>query len=321
MRILITGGNGYVGRHLVSLLHQEHDLCILDRLRYGGWCFPEEVLQTVRLEAADIRDPATLQRVMISFEPEVVVHLAAIHYIPECEADPALAVSTNVDGTLNVLLASPTGARFVFASSGAVYRPEERPHSELNAELSPSDIYGLTKLHGEHYVRQVASARGLQAVIVRLFNVIGPGETNPHLLPEIVAQLKAGRDTIELGNLSPKRDYVSVRDAAAGFRAVALGREPQPGETCVVNLGTSSAYSVIEVVEKLRRISGHDFRIRQADNRLRRVDRPYLAADTQEMARLFGWSPQYTIDDALADLWSTPELDEPLVARYRHGVP
>lgn len=317
MRILVTGGNGYVGHHLTELLYADHTVCVVDMLRYGGWRFPDSIARRLRLETIDIRDAAAIANLMADFKPEVVIHLAALHYIPECEALPALAVSTNVDGTLNLLISCPEGARFVFASSGAVYRPDDQPHCEQLSELSPNDIYGLTKLHGEHYVRQIARQRGLRAIIVRLFNVIGPGETNPHLLPEIVAQLKAGRTTIELGNLSSRRDYIGVRDAARGFQAVALGGDIAVGETTVVNLGTSLTYSVLEVVEKLRRISGTDFGIRQTGDRVRRVDRPFLAADTREITAHFDWRPTATIDDTLAELWVEPDLASDLVERYR----
>jgi UDP-glucose 4-epimerase len=154
-------------------------------------------------------------------------------------------------------------------------------------------------------------------VIVRLFNVIGPGETNPHLLPELVAQLKAGRNTIELGNLFSRRDYIGVRDAAGGFCAAALGNLPAGGTTCVVNLGTSRTYSVMEVVEKLRCISGIDFEIRQAESRVRRVDRPFLAADTRRIAELFAWRPDHTIEETLTELWREPDLANSLVAQYQ----
>src|SRR6201999_2072091 len=106
--------------------------------------------------------------------PDIIIHLAALHYIPECEANPTLAVSTNVIGTLNLLQSAPSGCRFVFASSGAVYRPHDKPHSEATSELGPTDIYGFTKLHGEHYVATMAAKRNLRAVVVRLFNVVGP---------------------------------------------------------------------------------------------------------------------------------------------------
>lgn len=317
MRILVTGGNGYVGRDLTTMLAEEHEICVADLLRYGDWRFAPALRARLRLERIDIRDAGAVAALMADFQPDVTVHLAALHYIPECEAEPALAVSTNVVGTHNLLLHAPRGSRFVFASSGAVYEPEERPHRELHSAVGPSDVYGLTKLHGEHYVQQVASSRDLRAIIVRLFNVIGPGETNPHLLPEIVAQLKSGRTTIELGNLTSQRDYVFVRDAARGFAAAALGGGVEPGESCVVNLGTARTHSVLDIVEKLRRVSGIAFSINQAESRKRRVDRPFLAADTSRMQHLFGWQPHYGIDDALAELWREPDLAHDLVARYR----
>ncbi len=316
MRVLISGGNGYVGRELATLLAPGHEVCVLDNLRYGRVRFTESDLKRLRFEVADITDRAAVDRVVRSFRPEVIVHLAAIHYIPECEADPAGAIATNVVGTTNLLLATEPGCRFVFASSGAVYAPAAEPHAE-SSELKPSDIYGFTKLQAEDYVRHIARDRRLEAVVVRLFNVIGPGETNPHLVPEIVAQLKCGRATIKLGNIWPKRDYVHVADAARGFAATALSSAVSPGETVIVNLGTSRSYSVASVLRKLRRIAGVHFVLERDESRVRPVDRPFLAADNSLIRRLFGWSPDHTIEDALADLWSNPDLSDALLARYR----
>lgn len=316
-RILVTGGNGYVGRDLVRLLYNDHDVCIIDTVRFGQIRFLDDELSKVRFERTDLRDAAAVSQVMSDFAPDIVVHLAAIHYIPECEQNPGLAVETNVTGTLNLLLAAPQGARFVFASSGAVYRPDDLPHNEATAVVEPSDVYGFTKLHGEHYVRYFAQQKRLSAVVVRLFNVVGPGETNAHLLPEIVAQLKAGRRTIKLGNMWPKRDYIHVQDASRGFRATALDSDVRSGETVTVNLGTSRAYSVTEIVRKLRGASRIDFSCEEDQSRMRKVDRPYLAADISEIKRVFGWEPKHSIDDALADLWTNPELASGLMAKYQ----
>lgn len=320
-RVLVTGGNGYVGRQLTRrLLRGSREVGVADSLRYGPWRFTPAEKAGLQLHRCDIRDADEVAQTMQDFAPDVVVHLAALHYIPECEDQPALAVDTNVLGTLNLLLSCPPGTRFVLASTGAVYSPDERAHHEETSALGPSDVYGFSKLHAEHYVRAIAAKRGLRAVIVRLFNVVGPGETNPHLLPEIVAQLQAGRRVVELGNMSPERDYISVDDAARGFEAVALSDAVEPGETVVVNLGTSQAHSVAEVVEKLRRASGVDFAIRQDESRIRKVDRPVLRADNRRIGELFGWRPQQTLDDVLAQMWEDPDVADWLVERYRCKV-
>lgn len=317
MKILITGGNGYVGREVTRLLYDAHDVCVLDNLRYGAVRFRAGELTKFRFARVDINDAAATTEAVKDFVPEAVVHLAAIHYIPECEHDPQLTFRTNVLGTMNVLLATPEGCRFVYASSGAVYKPDDAPHAESVAAIEPRDVYGLSKLHGEHHVRYFARQRSLPAVVVRLFNVVGPGETNPHLLPEIIAQLKAGRTTIRLGNLWPKRDYIHVLDAARGFVATALNHEVTAGETITVNLGTSRPYSVAQIVRRLRRITKVPFSLEQDDSRVRAVDRPYLAADNTQIRQLFGWSPRHTLDQALADLWREPDLADSLMARYR----
>lgn len=179
MRVVVTGGAGFVGKELVRTLQPTAEVLVADRLRYGMPDWLASPPDGVRLSQVDIRDAAAIRGVIDEFRPDAVVHLAAIHYIPECDADPPLAVSTNVAGTVNVLAACPPGTRVVFASSGAVYEPDEAPHQEMVSSLKPADIYGITKLQGEAYVRAFAADHGLSCGIVRLFNVIGPGETNP----------------------------------------------------------------------------------------------------------------------------------------------
>ncbi|WP_336802216.1 NAD-dependent epimerase/dehydratase family protein [Kaistia sp. MMO-174] len=307
-RILITGGSGFVGRPLVRLLSAGHNVLVYDALRFGRDRFTASELERIELVEGDVRDQDQVQRVMEAFRPEVILHLAAIHFIPQCERDPLTAVTVNVAGTVNLLAAAPKGCRFVLASSGAVYRPDEAPHREDASSLEPSDVYGLTKLQAEQYLQHFARSRELAGIATRLFNVVGSGETNPHLLPEITLQLKAGRREVRLGNIWPKRDYIHVEDAAAGFAALALAGHVAPGETVPVNLGTSRQHSVAEILDHLRQAAGFDFDIVSDPVRARAVDRPFLAADIGRIQQRFGWRPRRTLQDAVQDLWRHPDI-------------
>ncbi len=314
-RVCITGGAGYVGRLLTRALYDRHDVLVLDRLDFGINRFRPDELSRFELSRIDLRDAPAVAGALERFSPDVIIHLAAAHFIPFCERDPGAAVETNVVGTANLLMAAPANCRFVFASSGAVYAPSEVLHDEMESEIGPRDVYGFTKLQGEQYVRYFSKLRGLPTIVVRLFNVVGPGETNPHLLPEIVAQMKSGHTHIALGNLWPKRDYIHVRDAAAGFAAVALTGIVRAGETAVVNLGTSKQYSVEEMIQRLREVSGQQFGIRHDPARARAVDRPFLGASIKAIRARFGWAPRLTIDDAIHDLWRDPDLSDELAER------
>ena len=308
MRIVVTGGAGFVGRELVRTLQTKAEVLVADRLRYGMPDWLASPPDGVNLSKVDIRDPAAIRGVIEEFQPDAVVHLAAIHYIPECNDDPPLAVATNVAGTVNVLAACAPGTRFVFASSGAVYEPDEAPHQELVSTLNPADIYGITKLQGEAYVRAFAADHDLSCGIVRLFNVIGPGETNPHLLPAIIAQLREGATSIDLGNTWPKRDYIDVQDAAAGFAAVALGANRPEVDCEVVNLGSGQQYSVDDILSRMRSVLGLEFEVRQDPRRMRAVDRPFLGADISRIRDIFGWQPANGLDATLERTWATPDF-------------
>jgi UDP-glucose 4-epimerase len=305
MRVLITGAAGFVGRELVGILRDQADVLVVDLLRYGTPDWLQGEPDRFAFSRTGIRDAGAVAEVVGGFAPDVIVHLAAIHYIPECESDPANAVATNVTGAVNLLAACAPGTRFVFASSGAVYKPDEAPHQELTSTIEPADIYGFTKLHGEAYVRQLAASRHLTGVNVRLFNVIGPGETNPHLLPALMDQLRNGSDVIEVGNTWPKRDYIDVVDAARGFAAAALSDNPDPGECETVNLSSGVQYSVDEILERLQTVLGLKFEVRQSQDRMRAVDRPFLRADISRIEEKFGWTPQYSLESSLERAWAS----------------
>jgi UDP-glucose 4-epimerase len=262
----------------------------------------------------DIRDYDALESVFAKKRPELVIHLAALHYIPECEAHADLAISINTLGTANVVRACLPDTGFVFISTAAVYAPEARPHIEDSSPIRPMDVYGLTKLQGEQYVRHWAQEKNLRAAVVRMFNIIGPGETNPHLLPAILAQLLRGKRTLGLGNCHPKRDYINVSDAAAGVAAIALQLPETPG-TDTVNIGTGESHSVYDIVHTFELILGEPIVIEADRTRMRTVDRPFLSACIDKAKQDYGWSPKLTLHDSLSQLWFTPDIPSALLER------
>jgi UDP-glucose 4-epimerase len=314
MRLLITGGNGYVGRELTRKLASSHEVAVLDCLRYGKLRFGPEEMDSFRFFQTDIRDFDQVKKLWSEFRPEAVVHLAAIHFIPECEKLPEEAISINTTGTANLLRVCEAGTKFVLASTAAVYAAEDVPHRESSSPIGPMDVYGLTKLHAEQYVSYFAQQRSLDSRVVRLFNVVGPGETNPHVLPAIFAQVLRGVRTLQLGNCHPKRDYIHVQDVAAGFAAVALSEARGTG-TDIVNLGSGAAHSVYDIVDELGRVVGEPLKIEHDPARMRKSDRPFLAAAIDKIRTRYGWSPQHTLADALRDLWRNPDIPAELLER------
>jgi UDP-glucose 4-epimerase len=310
MRILVTGGAGYVGRALVGRLSRETtaELHVLDNLASGEHRVGKIDLARVTLHRVDLRDATAVGALMRTLAPSHIFHLAAVHYIPACEAAPGDAVSINVAGTVNLLHSLVDRPKFAFASTAAVYSPSERAHLESGGGIGPVDIYGLTKLQAERYVDYYHQLGKIDAVIVRLFNVIGPGETNPHLVPAIIRQISRGERKVRLGNLFPKRDYIHVEDAAEGFIRLAhvRGRQPVP---LVSNLGTGQSFSVREIVDKIADAAAVELEIEQDPQRMRTNDRPLLCASTQLLHSLTGWLPDTSVADSLRAAWESREAD------------
>jgi UDP-glucose 4-epimerase len=303
---LITGGYGFIGSPLcVELVSRGHSVAVLDNGRRGGpQNLPLAVRQEVRDFQGDVRNCDELQAALAAFQPDAVIHLAAIHFIPDCEANPAEAISINVGGTQAVFQAAYLSdvRNVVFASSAAVYSPGLGPHREDN-RLAPTDIYGLTKLWTEHLGALHHQRTGARVIGARLFNVYGPGETNPHIIPEIVRQASKS-DVMALGNLATRRDYVYVADVA---RALAEMVAPGgPDEFLVCNVGTGYERDGYDLVDGIGEVLGQHLRIEVDPARVRASDRPSLLSDSSLATSRFGWRPEVPFVQGLAEAARRP---------------
>ena len=302
---VVTGGAGFLGSHVTEqLLRKGESVVVVDILPQENAVNLQHLLAEPRLRYVemDIRAAASLSDLFCAVRPMAVVHLAALHFIPAAVADPARAVSLNVHGTQCVLSASRAAAveRFWFASTGDVYAPDAAAHSESSA-LGPFNIYGLTKLMCEQLIQLEARHRAeARFTVGRLFNLYGPRETNPHILPDILQLLRQDRTApLRLGNLSPRRDMVPV-DAAA--RAVIETAEKAEPGLSILNVATGVAHSMEEMLKTMERILGATLTVQVDPSKLRRVERDHLQADVTRLRSFLGWTPDADIDHGLTAL-------------------
>lgn len=293
--VVVTGGAGFIGSHLCrGLLERGASVVSIDDCSTGRTSL---VPNPVIFEQANILHEG-LSSLLAEHDPYAIVHLAAKHYIPECNKHPYETFRVNVLGTQRLLAAVnelPNLERFVFASSAAIYPAHTEPLEETHPP-APLDIYGQTKLLGEKLVRLFSHETGVSSPIARLFNVYGPGETNPHLIPDILEQAHDKGVKIELGNLTPRRDFVHVEDVVEGLITML---ESFQGGVRTFNIGTGETYSVRDVVEILGNVLGEEFVIGQDESRIRESDRPHLEADIQRIKRELDWSPRFSLRDGL----------------------
>jgi UDP-glucose 4-epimerase len=305
-RIMVTGGLGFVGSWLVRKLVQQDagDVIVLDDQSLG---VPENLgpaAERVTIAAIDICDKEAVTRAIGELAPQVVIHLAALHFIPACDADPKRCIDVNVGGTQSVLdgcLLAPVEA-VVLASTAAVYSPDLHAHDD-QAAVGPIDIYGLSKLWSEQLGELFHRKSEVPVGVARLFNVFGPGETNPHLIPAVIRQAQNGEE-LHLGNLSTKRDYIFVDDVAEGLIALAAAVPEHGMLSC--NLGREQAVDGFELVATVGELLDRELRVLTDPARMRASDRPVLLSDCARAHALLGWRAQSTLREGLAAAIAQP---------------
>jgi UDP-glucose 4-epimerase len=296
MKVLVTGGAGFIGSHVVDrCVEAGHGVAVVDDLSTGR---QEHVQPAARLHVADIRSPALVD-VFRAEAPEAVIHLAAQAAVSRSVADPHLDADINVLGSINLLECCRRGGvrHIVYVSTGgAAYGDTEVIPTPEDHPTRPVSPYGVSKVAAEHYLACWEALYGLSGITLRLANIYGPRQS-PHGEAGVVAifadRLLRGEPCVINGDGLQTRDYVYVGDVA---EAALLALE-QPGVTGPINVGTGVETSVVALFERLRAAAGGHGEARHGPARPGEQRRSVL--DGSRARRLLGWAPRMTLDEGL----------------------
>jgi UDP-glucose 4-epimerase len=305
MRILVTGGAGYIGSHVVKALGKEgHDLLIYDNLSTGH----EWAILSGRLCRGDLADRTAVTEALRSFRPAAVMHFAASIQVEESVREPLAYYRNNVSNTLNLLeTMRETGVgRFIYSSTAAVYGIPERIPVNEQTPLQPINPYGASKVMIEHVLADLAAVTDFRYCALRYFNVAGADPEGrigqayreaTHLITRALKTAKGEYPKLSIyGTDYPTpdgtcvRDYIHVNDLAAGH-LLALARLQETGRTEIMNCGYGHGYSVREVVDCARKVTGIAFPVEETGRRA--GDPPALVADSSRLRELTGWQPRH----------------------------
>ncbi|MGP1375887.1 MAG: UDP-glucose 4-epimerase GalE [Almyronema sp.] len=317
--VLVTGGAGYIGSHAVKALQVAgYEVVILDNLVYGHRELVENVLQAKLIEG-DISDRLLLDNLFSTHKIDAVMHFAAYIFVGESVENPAKYYRNNVVGTLTLLEAMVAAGvnNIVFSSTCATYGPPQYTPLTEDHPQAPISPYGMTKLMVEKILADFDAAYGLKSVCFRYFNAAGAdpdgklGEDhNPetHLIPLVLLTALGKRDAIAIfGTDYPTpdgtcvRDYIHVSDLA---QAHVLGVKHllAKGQSDAFNLGNGNGFSVKEVIETAKQVTGKDFKVNLRDRRP--GDPAVLVGSSEKAQTVLGWQPQYAcLEDMISHAW------------------
>jgi UDP-glucose 4-epimerase len=318
MAILVTGGAGYIGSHTVAeLLHHGEKVVVVDNLSTGH----RGAVLDVPFYAMDIRNANDMTALMQQHEIDTVVHFAANSLVGESVQDPLKYYENNVAATSKLLSAMVQAdvKRIVFSSTAAVYGEPERSPIEESDRKEPTNPYGETKLAIEKMLDWSYTAYGLKSIRLRYFNAAGAHATLPigedhrpesHLIP-IVLQVALGqREAVSVfGNDYPTpdgtciRDYIHVMDLASAHRLAVERLRSNEGGAESMNLGNQSGFSVKEVIDAARAVTGHPIPAVEVERRA--GDPAALVASSNEARRLLNWQPKSAeLSAIIASAWA-----------------
>lgn len=303
-RLLVTGLDGFVGQHVRQAVEGSRD----GRFRL-----------TVPRDAIQLTDPETIEKAVRDARPECVLHLAAQSFIPQSIKDPRATYDVNFFGTLNLLEAlksSGFGGRVLYVGSADVYGAvdeKDLPVVETHP-LRPRTPYGVSKAAAELLCYQWTQDHGLDIVMTRPFNHIGPGQAEQFVVPDFakqITEIKLGRReaVIKVGAIDVTRDFTDVRDVVQAY--LALIERGEAGEA--YNVCSGHEYRIRDVLDELIQLAGIECKIVVDDHRLRAAERQRNRGSFEKLAKCTGWAPRIPLTESLRDVLAYSEKT------LRHG--
>jgi UDP-glucose 4-epimerase len=307
MRVLVTGGAGFIGSHLTdALLAQGDEVAVLDDFSSGR---AARLDPEVAVHKVSVTDAGALAAAVAGYGPELICHLAAQIDVRASVSAPAQDAQVNVVGMVNLLEAArQAGARVLFASSGGALYGRDAPIPSLEDVLPlPESPYGIAKYCAEQYLGLYNRLHGTRHSVLRLANVYGPRQDpggDAGVITIFCSDILAGRDPTVYGDGTQTRDYVYVADAVAAFLAAAASNRPGTW-----NIGTGIEVSILALVEILAGVAGRPVRPRFGPPRPGEAARSAIAPD--RAARELGWRPLTPLTDGIARVYHWIEQGAP----------
>lgn len=321
-KVLVTGSDGFIGSHLVEKLircgKKVKAFTYYNSFNNWGWLdtLPKNISNEIEIFQGDVRDPYGVREAMKDVDE--VFHLAALIAIPFSYHSPDTYVDTNIKGTLNVLQAARDleTSRVLITSTSEVYGTAQYVPIDEKHPFQGQSPYSATKIGSDRLAESFNKSFDMPITIVRPFNTYGPRQSARAVIPTIITQLLAGEEEIELGSLTPTRDFNYVKDTVNGFIEIAKSKKTIGEE---INIATQQEISIGDLAEALIRQINPNAKIVCDEQRLRpdksEVNR--LLGSNEKIKRLTNWTPQYTFEQGLAE---TIEFFEHNLNKYKSDI-
>lgn len=300
--VLVTGADGFIGSHLVELLVREgfkvKALSQYNSFNYWGWLEDISCLGDVEVLNGDIRDPSYCR--YITKNVDVVYHLAALIAIPYSYVAPDSYLETNIKGTLNICQAARDNGvqRVIHTSTSEVYGTAQYVPIDENHPLQAQSPYSASKIGADAMAMSFFNSFDLPLTIARPFNTYGPRQSARAVIPTIISQIASGKKQIQLGDVTPTRDFNYVTDTCKGFFQLA-SCEKAIGQ--VVNIGSNFEISIGDTLSLIRELMGSDVEFLTDEQRIRpeKSEVFRLWCDNSKIRGLTGFEPSYNIKQGL----------------------